>query len=512
MVLIRPYSILRPRTATAARNAINPRTSCASSQALRSTSFSNQMSERISVAEIYQEDVRTRSVGEGSSSFIANVAAVLGGQVACALLALVTEICYARLLGPEGRGQISLCLMAIAFGVLIGGMGGEGAIILWSADSQKRATVWVPAVLLWGLVGCAITCLLWTETYWKWHPAFLRGVSPALATIVIVTVPVAVFFDYQLAMMVGQERFRTRANVSTASQAAGLAGFAALLFSGRTAESAMWGNFLGVLAGIVVAAVVLKHAFRGFQRLAAARDNLLPTLRFALRGQFGLIASFFNYRLDVFVVNYFLDSAQLGLYALAVVISEALWQVPGAAALALFPRTARTLEQGATNFTCRLMRQILLLSSAGAIAIALASWLFLPLIFGQRFRPSILAVWLLLPGTLSLCLGRVGVSDLAGRGKNGYSSAFAILSLFVTIALDFLLIPRFGIYGAALASTAAYSTNTLFILAALKYELKVTWKSLLAPTQADFASYRQVWSRFKLSIGHSTSIPSSQPE
>lgn len=419
------------------------------------------------------------------AAFVFNVAAVLGGQAACALLALVTEICYARLLGPEGRGQISLCLMAIAFGVLIGGMGGEGAIILWTADLQKRFTVWLPAVLLWGLIGCLITCGVWAEAYWNWHPAFLKSITPALAAIILVTIPLAVFLDYQLAMMVGQERFRSRANVATASQAAGLAGFAALLFFGRSAESAMWGNLVGILAGIVIATVMLKSSFRAFWRLGAARNNLLPTLRFAMRGQFGLVASFFNYRLDVFVVNYFLNSAQLGVYALGVVIAEALWQIPGAAGLALFPRTARTTEQEATEFTCLVMRQILLLSAAGAIAIALGSWLFLPLVFGEQFRPSIAVVWMLLPGSLALSLGRVGVSDLAGRGKNGYSSVFAITSLVVTVVLDFLLIPRLGIQGAALASTAAYSTNALLILAALKYELKVPWKSFLAPSWAD---------------------------
>ena len=450
----------------------------------------------------------TKLAKSDPGSFASSVASVVGGQVACALLALVTEICYARVLGPAGRGQISLCLMAIAFGVLVGGMGGEGTIILWSADARRRATTWLPAVLLWGFLGCVLTCSFWVFAYWKWHPAFLRNLNPILAIIVLLSIPIGVFFDYQIGMLVGEERFKTRAGVATASQAAGLLGFAALLFFGRDPENAMWGNLLGILVGVVIAAAVLKGAFRGFWKLGAARPSFAPTLSFAMRCQFGLVASFFNYRLDVFIVNYFLDAAQLGLYALAVVISEALWQIPAAAALALFPRTARTIDEGATEFTCTIMRQILVIACAGAILIAIASWLFLPLVFGERFRPSIVVVWLLLPGTLALSLGKLGASDLAGRGKSGYSSVFSIIALIVTVLLDLLFIPRLGIHGAALASSAAYFTNTILVLTALRYELKVSWKSLLLPTYADFASYQQVWSRFRLWMRPATAMDS----
>jgi O-antigen/teichoic acid export membrane protein len=158
------------------------------------------------------------------------------------------------------------------------------------------------------------------------------------------------------------------------------------------------------------------------------------------------------------------------------------------------------------------MRQILVIASVGGIAIAIGSSLFLPLVFGERFRPSIAVVWLLLPGTVALSLGRVGVSDLAGRGKSGYSSVFSITALVVTVALDLILIPRLGIQGAALASSAAYFTNTILILTALKYELKVTWRSLLVPSYAELASYRYAWALFRDWVRRAIAMPSGQPE
>jgi peptidoglycan biosynthesis protein MviN/MurJ (putative lipid II flippase) len=89
---------------------------------------------------------------------------------------------------------------------------------------------------------------------------------------------------------------------------------------------------------------------------------------------------------------------------------------------------------------------------------------------------------------------------------------FAIIALAVTIALDFLLIPRLGIQGAALASTAAYSTNAILILAALKHELRIAWKKLLLPTNEDLAVYKHAWSRLKDWSRQATAMPSGQPE
>jgi len=221
----------------------------------------------------------------------------------------------------------------------------------------------------------------------------------------------------------------------------------------------------------------------------------MPTLKYGLRGQIGNLATFFTYRLDVFVINYFLPLAQLGYYALGVTISEALWQFPSAAAYALFPRTARTESLASTRFSCLVMRQVLLVTCICGLLLAVTCPLVVPLVFGARFVPSVSVVLLLVPGTMALSLAKVGCSDLAGRGKNGYSSIFALVCLGLTVALDLLLIPRWGIHGAAAASSLAYFIDAAMVLMALRFELRVTWKDLLLPLASDFDSYRAVWRR-----------------
>jgi O-antigen/teichoic acid export membrane protein len=451
-----------------------------------------------SVASAPSNALRNSAANTSRPGFLSNLATLLGGQATCAILGLGLEICYARLLGPSGRGLISLSMMAISLGVLLGGLGGEIPIVVWTADSKKKTSEWLPAVFLWGVIGSLLAGFSWALVYWRWHPPFLRGITSALAIIVLISIPLTIFDGYLTAVLTGLERFRLRAGISVIDQFAALVGivaFAVLL--GRNAEAAMLGILFGLLITLAISFVALRESLQGFWKVWSAQGRFGPALSLGVRAQFANLASFVNYRLDVFIVNYFLNPAQVGLYAVGVVVSEALWQVPQAAAVALTPRTARTIDEGATEFTCFVMRQVLLLSCVSGILLALFAPLLLPLIFGGRFRPSVFVVWWILPGTVAFSLAKVASADFAARAKPEFSALFSLIALVVTVSLDFGLIPRMGIKGAALASSAAYFLNAALLVIALKRQLKVGWKALLVPSVSEFASYHRAWHRCK---------------
>jgi O-antigen/teichoic acid export membrane protein len=430
--------------------------------------------------------------------FLASVATIFGGQIASALVALAIEVICARILGPAGRGQIALCAMVTALGTMLGGLGGEIPIILWSAKSRDSVSHWMPAVALWGVLGAAASSTLWLAAYYAWHPAFLRGVTPTLATIVAVAIPANIFFNDLVAVLTGFERFRIRAAIAFATQIAELVSIVALMvFVSRSAVAAVAGMLIGLLAGGCIAFASLRTTIARRLNLPRASQSLLPALSLGVRGQLGNLATFFTYRLDVFIVNFFLGPADVGIYAVGVVVAEALWQVPQAAAVALFPRTARTSTKDSAEFTCSVSRHVLVIATLMGIALAIAAPILIPLIFGARFAAAISVVWWILPGTVALSLGKLTSADLAARGKPEYSSLFALASLAVTVLLDFLLIPRMGIRGAALASSTAYLVDSLLLTAKLRDILGVRWSALLIPTGADFALYRGLWSRYK---------------
>jgi len=431
------------------------------------------------------------------TSFFSSLLTILGGQAVCGGLGIVIEIFYARVLGADGRGEIGLCLMAIAAFALLGGLGVETPALVWAADQKRRPADWITGVWLSGAIGSTIAAGLWAETYWRWHAAFLRGITNSMAWLILASIPCLIFLGYLIAIIAGQERFGLRAGVTLAEQMSGLLvlGGLVLLF-GRHAELAIAANLLSIILSIGICMFALRDLFKVRAPRVATALQMRAALGFGLPGIMGNLASFLNYRLDVFIVNYFLNPAAVGIYALGVVVSEALWQIPRAAALALFSRTARTSGDDA-DFTCLVLRHVILIAGVTGAAIAIASPLLVPLVFGVQFAPSVAVIWWILPGTVCLSVAKIMCADLAGRKKPQYASIFAFCSLLLTIGLDFTLIPKEGINGAAIASSAAYIFNSVLLAFVLRKELKASWKSMFVPTYADWVFYWQIWSRYR---------------
>jgi O-antigen/teichoic acid export membrane protein len=464
----------------------------------RSTTMSSGVTQQTVEAIETQAAVQSTAKKSSPPRFVSSLVSIAGGQLGCVILAALTEVCYARWLGPAPRGLISLCLMSIAFGSLIGSLGSEATIIVWSSRAKENPSKWFPAVMFWVVSGCLLASVGWSCLYWKWQPSFLKGLTPGLAILVLVSIPFTVFFSILMSLLIGEERFPLRSFLAVLNRVASLLAFFLCVFVwGRTAESAVVANLAGIFVGACVAVACLKHFFRNGWKVNEARRNLVPTLFFGMRGQAGNLASFFSYRLDVFVVNYFLDTSQVGLYALGVMVSEAVWQVPGIVSVALCPRTARTVGAGAELFTRLILRQVFFVTLLAGLAIAVVSPLAIPLVFGARFAPSVSVIWWILPGTIALSLSKVICSDLTGRGLNVHTAVSSYISLVCTLGLDWVLIPRMGIHGAALASSLAYLLGTAYLLIVIQRELRSPLSSLFIPSKEDFLVYRRAWTSFR---------------
>jgi len=66
----------------------------------------------------------------------------------------------------------------------------------------------------------------------------------------------------------------------------------------------------------------------------------------------------------------------------------------------------------------------------------------------------------------------------------------------VTVALDLLLIPRYGIIGAAVASTCAYTVEFLVAGAFFLRHSSLPWKEVVLFRRADFNHYTAAFYRY----------------
>jgi O-antigen/teichoic acid export membrane protein len=159
----------------------------------------------------------------------------------------------------------------------------------------------------------------------------------------------------------------------------------------------------------------------------------------------------------------------------AVSLAELLWYLPDAFGFVLFPKTASSEPEAARQFTPKVARLSAFITAVAAVGMFLLSRLVIVVLYTEEYLPSLYPLWILLPGVVALSYSKVIFGDLGGQGKPRYGTYASLLSFLVTLGLDLLLIPRWGIVGAALTSSLAYTTNAAVAVASY---VSVTGNSL----------------------------------
>jgi O-antigen/teichoic acid export membrane protein len=102
--------------------------------------------------------------------------------------------------------------------------------------------------------------------------------------------------------------------------------------------------------------------------------------------------------------------------------------------------------------------------SAGIGGYLLSNYLVVPL-FGEAFQASIQCIAILLFGIVPFCLSMPISGYFVATGKVRINLYSAIIGFIICLVADLLLIPQYGIQGAAYASVISYLSTVVFLLA-----------------------------------------------
>ncbi|MFN8617880.1 MAG: polysaccharide biosynthesis C-terminal domain-containing protein [Dehalococcoidia bacterium] len=272
------------------------------------------------------------------------------------------------------------------------------------------------------------------------------------------------------------------------------AGFA--LKSGEnTPDIALEMYALGQWLAVAVLVLTGGISLRG---VALETSVIRAIARFAVLAGVASGISYLNYRADVFVVKHFEGQSGVAVYSLAVYLAESVWQVSGSLALAAYARLGSLPRDEAARLTTRVMRHTVLLLGCICAVLFVSAGALQHYLFGSEYAGMASALRFLLPGVLLYGLAQ----SFSGfytyqRGMPWVSSVVAGGGLIIDISLAFVLIPRMGVDGAALASACAYSTA---ILGGLIVFVRTEH---LSPTQvfrfgrADVQDYRTLFTRLR---------------
>ena len=86
---------------------------------------------------------------------------------------------------------------------------------------------------------------------------------------------------------------------------------------------------------------------------------------------------------------------------------------------------------------------------------------------------------------VSLSLAKIMTSYISGRGRAGLVSIAITIALALNVVANFILIPRYGIVGASLASVISYTAHALLTLVMASRLSGQPLRSLLVPGRTE---------------------------
>ena len=406
--------------------------------------------------------------GLGLRSLSHNMGATFARQIVAALLSLLTIVLIARVYGPDGNGAfaVALLLPTLLSSFLNLGVAPANVYHLGSGQVSVRHLLRANVqIFLWlGLFGLAAGAAILN---WNAEGLF-PGVSPLLLWFALVIFPVSLLNSYLHSIFQGLQQFKPYNMLAILHPAMLLVLVAGLTIFGNRELALLVAAQAG--AQLVVLAMTIWRLSPLLEKQAKGElpaHFVKKTLGYGWKAHLSNIMAFVNYKADVFLVNLLMGPAAVGVYVIAVALSEKLWLMSQAVSTVLLPRLAQlsTDEAKRKILTPLIARWVLFITLLAALVVALVAEGLIRFIFGAEYSGALLPLWILLPGIVSLAAARVLANDIAARGRPEWNMYTSVVVVLVNIAGNVILIPPYGLTGAAAATTLAYAlTLTLTLM------------------------------------------------
>lgn len=422
-------------------------------------------------------------------SFLGHVNVVMLTYALDGALAFASGVLVARALGPDGRGAYALFVVSTAFGQMLLGLGFGNAAIYFLNKAELSVRQIVSAVHVVTLGSAAVTAAAVAVIAPLAGADLLGGSLPV--GLLVAAVPALIWPSALTHMLQAQSRF-VAMGAASVSQPAVMLTLVAIAYAAAspTPTLIVWLWFTSNLAAGAVALWCIGLRNVDLAQVVRPRWPVLRTMaRFGVQGEAGNVLQLMNYRLDQYVVKGFVSVAGVGVYAVGVSMTEAVWLIANSVALVLLPRLTAAPPDEVRWMTPVATRNTILAAAAASLVLAVAAPIIIPAFFGDAYDGSVRALWWLLPGTVALTGSKVLTSYIFSQGKPLVNTLITLASLAVTFVALFVLVPAFGVSGAAAASSLAYAAHLCAALYAYRRISGGSPLEALLPRPADARLY-----------------------
>ncbi len=409
-----------------------------------------------------------------------NILGTAGSRILNALMSFGIVIITTNYLGARGTGVIAMVMFAISLNQLFSSLLGGHSLIYFISRAHLPSLYFISCVwaFISSMLGTALLDLFHLIPEQNaWHVFFLSLILSLASSNTMI--------------LLGKERIAVF-NVISVLQLAVLS--AVLLFEVEVAgDHTVWAYILALyisfglyfMLGFIS---VLKHL--SFSVTNDIKGLLKTIFGYVFMVQIASILQLLNYRLSYYIIQNWFGKAAVGRYDVGVKLSEGMWLVSKSLAMVQFVRIANMSDLDYSRLlTLKFLKATIIVTLFILSALLLVPGNLYTFVFGREFAETRHVMFALAPGIMAVAMSMILSSFFSGNGRPKVNTVASAIGLVTLLVAGFSLIPAFGIVGAGVAASLAYSTTLIYQLILFsrhhhfhKYEL--------IPTKEDFIFIR----------------------
>ncbi len=391
----------------------------------------------------------------------------------------IVGIWVVRYLGPEQFGIWSYALAFVSFISIISFTGLSEVVVRDLIKDEKRSGKIMGTSFAIRMVGAILTFLVSLLLI----PFFKQDFEMFIYVAIIAFGIIIQSFDVTELWFQARIRSKYAIIARTVSGVATSAFKLALIFMSAPLIYFVFSGLLDIAIGSV-GIMYFYHKHKQSIRLWKFDKKFLIEL---LRDGWPLILSgiaiFVYMRIDQLMIGQMLGETELGLYSVAVKLAELWYFVPGIIVSSVLPAIISAKSRDEELYKSRFLKLYTVLAWVAigiAIPVSVLSPYIVGILYGPEYVGASLSLAISIWGGVGVFLGTASTQYLVIEKKTMFSLYRAVVGMFINFGLNLVLIPMFGISGAAIATFVSYSlvTFSLFIFKDTREHAKLFFRAL----------------------------------
>ncbi len=386
---------------------------------------------------------------------------------------LVSGIIVARILGPEDKGILNLYALTISIVRDFGLLGIGSGLLFYIANRNKPLEQIHSIGLVYSIAAGLIAGTVGILGLQVW-----RQLLPNIKDwIILLAFFLSAFAFYHLIwtnVMTGINEAVTTFRFAFYFACINMVVVVTLWLTGAlNVTNVILLNAAILTVGAIVVFIVLRNKHRA--PLKYNHQLAGKCMKYGLAVYLGVVVNIMHFKIDQFMINYWLGSESVGVYAVSVRWAEMLFFLDTGLILGSLHKISSLNAGESYNLAKKLFRIQILISSGAGLLLVFLAYPIVHKLYGLPYAGAVVPMMILIPGVITWSVSRVLSTHLVYNRKLAIvTSLIAFVGLVINVVLNYFLIRSpMAISGAALASTISYAfvmatTAVVFLMLRVK--------------------------------------------